>query len=267
MEPFWWTTCLVMIPGVLLASWIDFSKRKVPNWLNASLILLGFIAQGYFNGLGGVESGALGLLVGFGVLIVPWLMHGMGAGDVGNLHVLSLGRRTQGIEGVEPCGKRLFDEQGPGRRCQPNRVGNVQMGRSANHHRVPRTPSRLVDPGGRHLDAVARNQLGATLRVDLAQGHVAGDHLLKAPEVALADRAATDDQDVHVSCHPASWDRSYFTWQEILAAFECHRDVREPAGQARRLAGRAWRRFPKVGWRSFASYTETPRIGCPQVTR
>jgi len=26
--------------------------------------------------------GVVGLLIGFGVLIVPWLMHGMGAGDV-----------------------------------------------------------------------------------------------------------------------------------------------------------------------------------------
>ena len=31
---------------------------------------------------GGVGWGLLGLAVGFGVLIVPWLMHGMGAGDV-----------------------------------------------------------------------------------------------------------------------------------------------------------------------------------------
>ena len=82
MEPFWLVTCLVMVPGVLLASWIYYSQRKVPNWLNVSLILVGFGVQGWFFGLTGIGNGALGLLVGFGVLIVPWLMHGMGAGDV-----------------------------------------------------------------------------------------------------------------------------------------------------------------------------------------
>jgi len=82
MEPYWLATCLVLVPGVLLASWIDYAQRRVPNWLNASLIIVGFGVQGWFHGLSGLGYGALGLLVGFGVLIVPWLMHGMGAGDV-----------------------------------------------------------------------------------------------------------------------------------------------------------------------------------------
>lgn len=82
MEPFWLTACLVLVPGVLYASWVDYAQRRVPNWLNAALILAGFGAQGWFHGVSGLGDGALGLLVGFGVLIVPWLMHGMGAGDV-----------------------------------------------------------------------------------------------------------------------------------------------------------------------------------------
>lgn len=82
MDPFWWTTCLVLVPGILYASWIDYAQRRVPNWLNGLLIVLGFCAQGYYFGIDGVGSGAMGLAVGFGVLIVPWLMHGMGAGDV-----------------------------------------------------------------------------------------------------------------------------------------------------------------------------------------
>jgi prepilin peptidase CpaA len=40
------------------------------------------MAQGYFFGWSGLAAGMLGLLVGFATLIVPWLMHGMGAGDV-----------------------------------------------------------------------------------------------------------------------------------------------------------------------------------------
>ncbi|MBN1341195.1 MAG: prepilin peptidase [Phycisphaerae bacterium] len=79
---YWETTCLILVPGVLLASWIDYKARKVPNWLNAALAASGLAAQFFYNGTEGLAAGGLGLLVGFGVLIVPWAMHGMGAGDV-----------------------------------------------------------------------------------------------------------------------------------------------------------------------------------------
>jgi prepilin peptidase CpaA len=84
---FWEITLAVLVPGTLYAAWIDYAQRRVPNWLNATLALAGLAAQGlYFGwyrpGIGGIGWGLLGLAVGFGVLIVPWLMHGMGAGDV-----------------------------------------------------------------------------------------------------------------------------------------------------------------------------------------
>jgi len=79
---FWHTTCAILIPGILLASWIDYSQRRVPNWLNALLIVVGFIVQACYFGTAGLVTGTWGLLTGFGLLIVPWLMHGMGAGDV-----------------------------------------------------------------------------------------------------------------------------------------------------------------------------------------
>ena len=79
---FWHVACAILVPGVLLASWIDFSQRRVPNWLNLALIVAGFAIQGWYNGFSGLSCGLLGLLTGFGLLIVPWMMHGMGAGDV-----------------------------------------------------------------------------------------------------------------------------------------------------------------------------------------
>ena len=36
----------VLVPGILLASWIDYTQRRVPNWLNLSLIVTGLICQG-----------------------------------------------------------------------------------------------------------------------------------------------------------------------------------------------------------------------------
>ena len=75
-------TAAVVVPATLLASWIDYKDRKVPNWLNASLALAGLAAQTAYFGTHGLAMGFAGLLVGFGVLIIPWAMHGMGAGDV-----------------------------------------------------------------------------------------------------------------------------------------------------------------------------------------
>jgi prepilin peptidase CpaA len=72
----------ILVPGVLWASWIDYSQRRVPNGLNLALIVAGFAVQFAFYGWGGAGTGLLGMLTGFGLLIIPWLMHGMGAGDV-----------------------------------------------------------------------------------------------------------------------------------------------------------------------------------------
>lgn len=79
---YWDLVLATLIPGTLLASWIDYAQRRVPNWLNAALLLTGLALQAAYFGWGGVGLGLLGALVGFGLLIVPWMMHGMGAGDV-----------------------------------------------------------------------------------------------------------------------------------------------------------------------------------------
>lgn len=88
---YWTIACGLLLPGILYASWIDYAQRRVPNWLNAALAASGLLAQSLAFGwytlgergiAGGAGWGLLGLLVGLGVLIVPWAMHGMGAGDV-----------------------------------------------------------------------------------------------------------------------------------------------------------------------------------------
>lgn len=79
---YWTITCLMLIPATLYASWIDHSQRRVPNWLNAAIAATGFVVQGIYFGTGGLAHGALGMLLGFGLLIGPWMIRGMGAGDV-----------------------------------------------------------------------------------------------------------------------------------------------------------------------------------------
>ena len=79
---FWQITCVVLVPGILLASWIDYSQKRVPNRLNLALVIAGFVVQIVYFGAAGLTTGILGMLTGFGLLIIPWLMRGMGAGDV-----------------------------------------------------------------------------------------------------------------------------------------------------------------------------------------
>jgi prepilin peptidase CpaA len=79
---YWQIALLAVVPAVAVASIIDYRAHKVPNWLNAVLAAGGLLAQGYFFGWPGVGSAVLGILVGLGVLIVPWVIGGMGAGDV-----------------------------------------------------------------------------------------------------------------------------------------------------------------------------------------
>lgn len=79
---YWSVTCLVLGPLVILGAWFDHAQRRVPNWLNAVAAGAGLVAQGLYFGWSGVGQGALGCLVGLGVLIVPWAIHAVGAGDV-----------------------------------------------------------------------------------------------------------------------------------------------------------------------------------------
>lgn len=78
-----WSLAIVVVPvATVYASVIDYRERRVPNWLNAALAVSGIAAQACYFGWSGVGTAFLGMLVGFGLLIVPWTAHGMGAGDV-----------------------------------------------------------------------------------------------------------------------------------------------------------------------------------------
>lgn len=79
---YWEVTLAILVPGILYASWVDYAERRVPNWLNAVLAVTGLAMQTVWYGGSGLGWGLAGLLTGFALLIVPWLMHGMGAGDV-----------------------------------------------------------------------------------------------------------------------------------------------------------------------------------------
>ena len=67
---------------LLIAAFIDLREKRIPNWLTFSAILLSLLFHGVTNGFEGLIFGFKGLLTGMAILIFPYLMGGVGAGDV-----------------------------------------------------------------------------------------------------------------------------------------------------------------------------------------
>jgi len=81
--------------AVLMAG-VDIKSRRIPNYLTMTTALSGLTAQGICYGLSGLTNGVIGLLLGFGLLFLPYYFKGMGAGDVKALAALGawLGPRS-----------------------------------------------------------------------------------------------------------------------------------------------------------------------------
>lgn len=69
-------------------SWSDLKTRTIPNYLTLAAALAGLTYNLLVSGWGGLADGTLGLLLGFGFLILPYILGGMGAGDVKALAAL-----------------------------------------------------------------------------------------------------------------------------------------------------------------------------------
>lgn len=80
----------VVVASVFFATicYIDTRTAKIPNIANASLAIVGLALNFYMSGMKGLAFSGLGLAAGLGLLIVPYLMGGFGAGDVKALTAL-----------------------------------------------------------------------------------------------------------------------------------------------------------------------------------
>ena len=67
---------------LLIAVIFDIRSHRIPNWLTVSTLIIGIIYHTWTKGFEGLFFSFTGLLVGIAVLIIPYLMGGMGAGDV-----------------------------------------------------------------------------------------------------------------------------------------------------------------------------------------
>jgi prepilin peptidase CpaA len=87
----WLGSNVSLLLPLLLSIWMawgDIRTQRIPNYLTLGTAVAGLGFQLGFFGWAGLWSGFLGLALGFGLLIMPYLLRGMGAGDVKALAAL-----------------------------------------------------------------------------------------------------------------------------------------------------------------------------------
>jgi prepilin peptidase CpaA len=73
---------IMVVILVLVAMYSDFRWRKIPNCLTLPAIALGLFLNFLGNSWNGLIFAFFGLLVGMALLMLPYLLGGMGGGDV-----------------------------------------------------------------------------------------------------------------------------------------------------------------------------------------
>jgi prepilin peptidase CpaA len=73
---------VLVIALVCLAMYSDLRWRKIPNCLTLPAIALGFVLSFVGSGWNGLLFALMGFVVGMGLLMLPYLLGGMGGGDV-----------------------------------------------------------------------------------------------------------------------------------------------------------------------------------------
>ena len=74
-----WGLALIV---ALWAGWLDWRFRRIPNWLTVSGFALGLGVNVALSGWSGIISGLEGTGIGIGVLLIPVILRGIGAGDL-----------------------------------------------------------------------------------------------------------------------------------------------------------------------------------------
>ncbi|NTU88645.1 MAG: prepilin peptidase, partial [Actinobacteria bacterium] len=78
-----WLVTAVLLFGLLLFSVrSDLRERKIFNKVTVSFAVVGLFLNTVYDVPGGFLTGLTGLAVGLFVFMIPYLMHGMGAGDL-----------------------------------------------------------------------------------------------------------------------------------------------------------------------------------------
>ncbi len=84
----WLDYLLIIMVGVCL--YTDIKEQKIYNKVLLPALVIGLAGNMLLYGLPGLKNSFLGLLAGMGLLLLPFLLGGMGAGDVKLLGVIGV---------------------------------------------------------------------------------------------------------------------------------------------------------------------------------
>ena len=74
---------ILFVTGTMtVAAVIDGWKLKVPNWITFPFAISGLIYHFATDGFAGLTGSLIGCAAGLGLLLIPYIIGGMGAGDV-----------------------------------------------------------------------------------------------------------------------------------------------------------------------------------------
>lgn len=73
---------LILIILLLTAAFFDMKEKRIPNFLTFPVMLAGLILNIITNGLSGIIFSFYGFLIGLVIFFIPFILGGMGAGDV-----------------------------------------------------------------------------------------------------------------------------------------------------------------------------------------
>ena len=72
---------ILLLSILSISAIIDFRTQKIPNLITFPAILIALLYHFFTHGFDGLIFSALGLATGIGLLIIPYILGGMGAGD------------------------------------------------------------------------------------------------------------------------------------------------------------------------------------------
>jgi prepilin peptidase CpaA len=111
------TALCISIAGAVM----DIKSAEVPNWLTGAGLAAGLVFRAYLGRWAGLEAGLCGALLGGGVLFLPFLVHGIGGGDlklmaavgawVGGQHAIALILATATAGGLWAIGYAAFHKR------------------------------------------------------------------------------------------------------------------------------------------------------------
>jgi prepilin peptidase CpaA len=73
---------IVLLPVLAICFFTDFKYQKIYNKVIYPAIIISIILNVSINGLMGLKTSLTGFVVGLCILLIPYLMGGIGAGDV-----------------------------------------------------------------------------------------------------------------------------------------------------------------------------------------